>query len=55
MKTADFIQWLINHDAKYQVRYIDYEEGHFTVPVKLTKERAEQLFDHSIIEIKLLM
>ena len=55
MKTDKFIQWLIGHGAKYQVRYIDYPEGHFTIPVQLTKDRADILFDHSIIEIRFLM
>jgi len=50
-----YIQWLIDHDAKYQVRYIDSEEGQFTIPVKLTEKRAERLLDHSIIEVKFLM
>ena len=51
----NYLQWLIDHNAKYQVRYIDYLEGQFTIPVKLTKERAEKLFDHSIVEVKFIM
>lgn len=54
MKT-NYIQWLIEHGASYQVRYIDYEKGHYTIPVKLTEDRAKNLFDHSIVEVKFIM
>ena len=51
----NYIDWLIEHGAKYQIRYIDYHEGHFTVPVELTKARVKNLYDHSIVEIKFIM
>ena len=44
----------IKVDAVYQVRYDDYDEGEYTVPVKLTPERIEQIIsDFSICEIKI--
>jgi len=51
----NYLQWLIDHNARYQVSYSDYPEGHFTIPVQLTKERATQLFDHSIVEVRFIM
>ena len=54
MKT-DYIKWLIEHGAQYQIRYIDYTEDHYTVPVKLTEDRVKNLFDHSIVEVKFTM
>jgi len=51
----NYIQWLIDHQAKYQVRYVDNSEGQFTVPIELTEDRAERLFDHSIIEVRFIM
>lgn len=48
----DFLEWLITQGASYQVRYRDYEEGQFTVPVTLTKDRANSLYDLSIVEIR---
>ena len=40
-------------NATYQVRYREYAEGVFTVPVKLTPERIVNLNDYSIAEIKI--
>jgi len=51
MKT-EFIQWLIDHNAEYQVRYADYDEGVFTLPSLLTEDRADKLYDLSIVEIR---
>jgi hypothetical protein len=53
MKT-DFIQWLIEHGAKYQIRYMDFEKNRFTTPTVLNDVRAKYLFDHSIAEIRFI-
>lgn len=38
----------------YQIRYVDYSEEQFTVPVILNKERADRILDdNSIVELKL--
>ncbi len=38
----------------YQMRYIDYSEEQFTVPVILNKERVDRILDdNSIVELKL--
>ena len=49
---TDFIKWLIENGAKYQIRYVDFEKDRFTVPTVLNNIRANYLFDHSIAEIK---
>ena len=49
---TEFIDWLIKQDASYQIRYVDYEENQFTAPVKLTRDRADKLYDLSIAEIR---
>jgi len=49
---TEFIEWLINQDASYQIRYIDYNKDQFTIPVKLTRDRADKLYDLSIVEIR---
>ena len=54
MNNSIFIAWLIEHDAKYQVRYIDYEKDQFTIPVSLTVDRVKRLMDHSIVEIRFI-
>lgn len=39
----------------HQVQYADYEDNQWTVPLKLTNERWNQLMnDHSVTAIKLL-
>lgn len=38
---------------RYEVRYVDYEPGVFTVPVILTEERAKKLMDDlSVAEVR---
>ncbi|GAH54907.1 unnamed protein product, partial [marine sediment metagenome] len=39
--------------AKYSVRYVDWEENQFTLPVVLTDDRIRRLQDFSITELRL--
>ena len=49
-----FLNECVKVDAVYQLRYIDYGIGEYTVPVKLTPERIERIVgDHSVFEIKI--
>lgn len=40
-------------NVRYEVQYVDYEEGQFTVPIILTKNRAKQIMnDNSIKKVR---
>lgn len=39
--------------VRYEVQYVDYEDGQFTVPVILTHNRAKQIMsDNSIKKVR---
>lgn len=40
---------LLIEKVKYEVQYIDYEEGQWTVPVILTKRRADRVISDNAI------
>ena len=39
----------------YQLQYVDYDENHWTLPVRLNRKRLKRIFeDLSITKVKLL-
>jgi hypothetical protein len=48
----DYIHLYINSEAKYRVRYVDSEDGKWSVWLKLTPKRLDQLEDASIEKVE---
>lgn len=46
---------LLYDKVKFQLRYVDYAEDTWTVPVILTEERADKFCqDMSVVQVKIL-
>jgi hypothetical protein len=41
---------LLLEKVRYEVQYVDYKDGQFTVPVILTSERAKKIIDDNSIK-----
>ena len=53
MKTVSNDLSLLIEQFRYEINYVDYAPDQFTVPVILTRERAEQILaDNSISKVR---
>jgi len=49
------LTYALNHDFKFQIQYVDYEDGRWTVPIALTHDRYSQFMqDRSVVRVKLI-
>ena len=50
----DFLKQCLKLNALYEVKYSDYEENQWTVPVKLTEDRLNKVLDdHSVAGLRI--
>lgn len=52
----EMLRTAMQNGATHQVRYSDYDENQWTVPVLLTDERIDRIInDLSVIEIRIIL